>query len=178
MCYDKCVKLNQRQNFKIHLWNLSFNTVIMGIILYWRMFHYSQVKWAVNFTWRWLLLLELNNLQRQEEEEEEEEEPYIRTQNVSFSYQIKYSQLWQVFLVPNCNLSVHQYIATLFAYKHRMAEHKKYNFKDTPYQENIWHEDCVSRGSNAATWPFTHDKCKDKRQRSERFSFIQIDIQM
>lgn len=34
MCYDKCVKFNQRQNFKIHLWNLSFNTVIMGIILY------------------------------------------------------------------------------------------------------------------------------------------------
>jgi hypothetical protein len=85
MCYDKCVKFNQRQNFKIHLWNLSFNTVIMGIILYWRVFHYGQVKWAVNFTWRWFPLLELNNLQRQETEQ------YIWTQTVSCSYQIKYS---------------------------------------------------------------------------------------
>lgn len=133
MCYDKCVKFNQRQNFKIHLWNLSFNTVIMGIILYWRVFHYSQVKWAVNFTWRWLLLLELNNLQRQEAE------PYIRTQTDSFSYQIKYSELWQVFLVPNCKLSVYQYISKLFCVQMRTGRKKNSNFKDTVQTEHmVW----------------------------------------
>jgi len=81
----------------------------------------------------------------------------------------------------HCQTATCQYIGTLprcFVYKCRLAEYKKYNFKDTLCQQDIWHDDGVSRGPNAATWPFTCDKCKDKRQRSERFSFIQIDIQM
>ena len=63
-------------------------------------------------------------------------------------------------------------------YKFRLEELTKYNFKDTLCQQNILCDDGISRGPNAATWPFTCDKCKDKRQRSERFLFIQLDIQI
>jgi len=78
--------------------------------------------------------------------------------------------------VPNCNLSAHCHavLHTNSGWQNK----KKYNFKETLCEQNKWCDDGVRRGPNAATWSFTCDKCNDKRQRSERFSFIEIDIQM
>jgi hypothetical protein len=119
MCYDKCVKFNQSQNFEVHLWNLSFNTVIMGIILYWRVFHYSQVKWAVNFTLSWFLFFELNNL------EEYEIEQYMRKFNAVILYKITYILTCLTFLVLTDNIEVH--LKTAKSFKWRGTHRYRFN---------------------------------------------------